>query len=239
MTADTSVAVEPVEAVLFDFSGTLFRFTERAEWFADLHDADGAPIDVGLQAELIRRMTAPTGIPADLGPDERAAWERRDLDPDLHRLAYLAVLRSSGLTVPGHAESLYERVLDPESWDPYPDTVEVITRLHADGVGIGIVSNIAFDLRRVLARFDLDGLVGAWALSHEVGRIKPAAGIFTAALDELGVAADRTLMVGDSDEADGGARVLGCRFALVAPRPIAERPHALLDAVRAHGLLNG
>jgi HAD superfamily hydrolase (TIGR01509 family) len=233
----TATEAPPVEAVLFDFSGTLFRFTERSEWFADLHGEDGTPIHGELQAELIRRMTAPTGIPADLGPDDVAAWERRDLDPDLHRRAYLAVLRSSGLTVPGHAESLYGRVLDPESWDPYPDTAEVLTRLHAAGVGIGIVSNIAFDLRRVLARFDLDGLVGAWALSHEVGRIKPDAGIFTAALDGLGVAADRTLMVGDSEEADGGARAVGCRFALVTPDPVPDRPHALLDAVRAHGLL--
>jgi HAD superfamily hydrolase (TIGR01509 family) len=233
----TSSATGAIEAVLFDFSGTLFRFTERAEWFDDLHDETGAPIRGDLQAELIRRMTAPTGIPADLDPEDVTAWERRDLDPDLHRRAYLAVLRASGLTVPGHAESLYERVLDPQSWDPYPDTVEVVRGLHADGIRIGVVSNIAFDLRRVLARFDIDGLVGAWALSHEVGRIKPAAGIFSAALDELDVPAGRTLMVGDSEEADGGARALGCAFALVRPDPIPERPHALLDAVRQHGLL--
>ncbi|MEH3157179.1 MAG: HAD-IA family hydrolase [Gordonia paraffinivorans] len=228
----------PVTAVLFDFSGTLFRFTERAEWFADLHDESGAPIDVALQAELIRRMTAPTGIPADIDAEDAAAWDRRDLDPDLHRRAYLAVLRASGLTVPGHAESLYERVLDPQSWDPYPDTAEVLTRLHADGIAIGVVSNIAFDLRRVLARFDLDGLIGAWALSHEVGRIKPDAGLFAAALQGLDVPAAQTLMVGDSEEADGGARALGCRFALVAPDPVPDRPRALIDAVREHGLLS-
>lgn len=230
-------ASEPVEAVLFDFSGTLFRFTERPEWFADLHDESGAPITGELQAELIRRMTAPTGVPDGLDADAVAAWERRDLDPDLHRAAYLAVLRAGGLAVPGHAESLYERVLDPTSWEPYPDTAEVVRRLHTAGIAIGIVSNIAFDLRRVLARLDLDGLVGAWALSHEVGRIKPAAGIFAAALDQLGVPASRTLMVGDSEEADGGARGLGCRFALVAPEPVADRPDGLLRAVRAHGLL--
>ncbi|GAA2051230.1 HAD family hydrolase [Williamsia deligens] len=231
------MSVAPVEAVLFDFSGTLFRFTERPEWFSELHDEDGSPIDVGLQAELIRRMTAPTGVPSDLDPDDVRAWERRDLDPELHRRAYLAVLRASGLRVPGHAESLYERVLDPASWDPYPDTAEVLHALHDRGVPVGIVSNIAFDLRRVLARVDLDGLVAAWALSHEVGAVKPAPDLFTAALDALGVPADRALMVGDSEEADGGARALGCRFALVQPDPIPDRPRALLDAVAAYGLL--
>ena len=44
-------------------------------------------------------------------------------------------------------------------------------------------------------------------------------------------------MVGDSDEADGGARALGCAFALVDPLPTAERADGLLAALRSHGVL--
>ncbi|WP_082079949.1 HAD family hydrolase [Williamsia herbipolensis] len=222
-----------VAAVLFDFSGTLFRFTERAEWFTELHDEDGAPIDGHLQAELIRRMTAPTGVPAELDDEMRAAWLRRDLDPALHRASYLAVLRASGLAVPGHAESLYERVLAAESWDAYPDTVSALTLLAERGIAIGIVSNIAFDLRAVFARHGIDHLVDVWALSHEVGITKPDAGIYRFATDHLDVDPSRTLMIGDSEEADGGARGIGCSFALVAPLPVPDRPHALLDALSA------
>ncbi|MBJ7290657.1 HAD family hydrolase [Williamsia sp.] len=225
------------DAVLFDFSGTLFRLTERDDWFADLHDAAGNPIDGALQAELMRRMTAPTGIPAELDDESTDAWYRRDLDPTLHRTAYLAILRASGLTVPGHAESLYARVADPESWQPYPDAGEVLTLLSELDVAVGVVSNIAFDLREVFALHGWDHLVGAWALSHEVGIIKPDAGIFTAALDVLGVSGDRTLMVGDSVEADGGARAVGCAFAHVEPLPTSERPDGLLGAVASLAII--
>ena len=219
------------DAVLFDFSGTLFRLTERDDWFADLHDAAGAPIDGALQAEMMRRMTAPTGIPAELDDESTDAWFRRDLDPELHRTAYLAILRASGLTVPGHAESLYARVADPESWQPYPDTGEVLTLLSELGVGVGIVSNIAFDLRTVFELHGWERLVDSWALSHEVGIIKPDAGIFRAALDTLGVAPERALMIGDSEEADGGARAIGCAFEHVLPLPTAQRPDGLLAAL--------
>ncbi len=43
-------------------------------------------------------------------------------------------------------------------------------------------------------------------------------------------------MVGDSDEADGGARALGCGFALVDPLPTGERPDGLTVALAEHGL---
>jgi FMN phosphatase YigB (HAD superfamily) len=95
------------------------------------------------------------------------------------------------------------------------------------------VSNIAFDLRPA---FDGVGSVDDFVLSFEVGAVKPDPAIFQAALDRLGVPADRTLMVGDSDEADGGARALGCGFALVDPLPTRERRDGLVSALWAHGI---
>ncbi|MEN0140303.1 MAG: HAD family hydrolase, partial [Rhodococcus sp. (in: high G+C Gram-positive bacteria)] len=46
----------------------------------------------------------------------------------------------------------------------------------------------------------------------------------------------RTLMIGDSEEADGAARNVGCAFALVEPVPLAERPDGLRNALSAFGL---
>lgn len=220
-----------LQAVLFDFSGTLFRFTERPEWFSSLRDESGDPLEGEAQAELIRRMTAPVGMSVDLSDPERYAWERRDLDPALHRQAYLAVLRGSGLTLPGHAESLYERVIDPYSWEPYPDTATCLRQLRDHGIKVGVVSNIAFDVRAVFDVHDMGSLVDTFTLSYEVGVTKPDAGIFEAALQGLGVEAAAALMVGDSEEADGGARAVGCAFALVPPLPVTDRPDALLTAV--------
>ncbi|MGC5247648.1 HAD family hydrolase [Gordonia sp. DT219] len=223
-------------AVLFDFSGTLFRFEARDEWFTDLHDAQGRPLDVDKQAELVRRMTQPVGLPADIGDDDRKAWERRDLDPGQHRRAYISVLRASGLDVPGQAESLYEHVLDPHSWVPFPDTASVLRTLAATQIRVGIVSNIAFDLRKVLSLNGLGGTVEAYALSYEVGVVKPDPRIFRAATDALGIDGSDALMVGDSEEADGGARLIGAAFELVDDLPTGQRPTALRAAVRAHGV---
>ena len=78
--------------------------------------------------------------------------------------------------------------------------------------------------------------VTEYVLSYEVGAIKPDAEIFRTALSRLGVAGERALMVGDSDEADGGARAVGAAFALVDPLPTGERPDALRSAIRAHGI---
>jgi FMN phosphatase YigB (HAD superfamily) len=72
-------------------------------------------------------------------------------------------------------------------------------------------------------------------LSFEVGAVKPDPAIFTTALEQLGVAATDAVMVGDSEEADGGARAVGCEFILVDPLPTWERPDGLVTALRAHG----
>ncbi|MCR8897042.1 HAD family hydrolase [Gordonia sp. GONU] len=236
MTPDLVDRASTPRAVLFDFSGTLFRFEARDDWFVDLLDDSGEAFVPERQADIIRRMVAPVGLPEGIEGDDRTAWERRDLDPELHRVGYLALLRTVGMSNAGHANSLYDRVLDPESWVPFADTVEVLTRLADTGVPIGIVSNIAFDLRKVLALHGIDHLVDAYALSYEVGAIKPEPRLFRAALDPIGVPAGDVLMVGDSEKADGGARALGCSFALVHDVPPADRPTALLDAVTAHGI---
>ncbi|MEV0082048.1 HAD-IA family hydrolase [Saccharopolyspora sp. NPDC050642] len=217
-------------AVLFDFSGTLFRLEEDESWFSDLADADGAPFDLAAQAEVMRRMTAPVGQIVQLGPEFQDAWENRDLDPALHRKVYLEVLRSSGVQ-DGQAEGLYERLIDPGFWTVYPDTVEVMRRLHEAGTKIGVISNIAFDIRPAFERIGVTGYVDEFLLSYLEGVIKPDPKIFLRACERLGVAPEEALMVGDSEEADGGAAAVGCRVAIVDPVSTTERPDGLLTAV--------
>lgn len=208
-----------MRAVLFDFSGTLASCEARDDWFT------GMGLDAAQRADVMDRLTHPTASVT------HHAWEYRDLDPALHREAYLHVLNNSGLA-DDHAEELYRRVTDPAEWGVYPDTVSVLKSLRQHGFRTAVVSNIAWDIRPVLAAAEVDEFV----LSFEVGAAKPDTRIFTAALERLGVAADEALMIGDSEENDGAARQLGCSFALVDPLPIANRPTGLLDALRVHGV---
>lgn len=221
--------------MLFDFSGTLFRLEEDDSWFSGM-EVDEREVDGHVQAELMRRLTAPTGQHVDMPEDAYHAWVNRDLAPHLHREAYLHVLRESGLAH-HHAEDLYRRVVDPACWTPYPDTADVLKGLRRQGIKTAVVSNIAFDVRPAFARIGTDADVDEFVLSFEVGAVKPDAQIFETALARLGVDAPaHAVMVGDSDEADGGARAVGCGFILVDPLPTTERPDGLRTALADCGV---
>ena len=208
-----------VRAVLFDFSGTLASCEARDAWFT------GMGLDGAQRAEVMDRLTHPTASAM------HHAWEHRDLDPALHREAYLHVLKASGLG-DEHAEQLYGRVTDPAEWAVYPDSVFALKSLRQNGIATAVVSNIAWDIRAVLATAEVDEYV----LSFEVGAAKPDPRIFIEALTRLGVRAEEALMIGDSEENDGAARELGCDFILVDPLPIVERPTGLIDALLERGV---
>ncbi|PRX50479.1 HAD superfamily hydrolase (TIGR01493 family)/HAD superfamily hydrolase (TIGR01509 family)/HAD superfamily hydrolase (TIGR01549 family) [Prauserella shujinwangii] len=222
---------------MFDFSGTLFRLEQDDTWLADLTDHGGDPLDIEAQAELMRRMTAPTTLLVDLDEEHRHAWEHRDLDPALHSKVYLEVLRRSGVPRAEQAKALYSRLVDPAEWTPYPDTEAVLKAAAGKGLRVGVLSNIAFDIRPAFTERGLDAYVDDFVLSFEEGAIKPDPALFRVLLDRLDVAPEHALMVGDSEEADGGARALGCAFALVEPLPTAERTDGLLTALREHSVL--
>lgn len=224
-----------ISAALFDFSGTLFRLEEDDSWFASIK-VDEQVVDGHVQAELMRRLTAPTGRSVDMNDEQYRNWMNRDLEPHLHREAYLHVLRESGVA-DHQAETLYELLIDPASWTAYPDTATVLAGLHRKGIRIAVVSNIAFDVRPAFARIGVLDVVDEFVLSFEVGAVKPNSEIFQTALTALGVPAQDALMVGDSEEADGGARALGCRFALVDPLPTDQRPDGLIKALTSAGVV--
>jgi HAD superfamily hydrolase (TIGR01509 family) len=226
--------VPNVQAVLFDYSGTLFRLEEDESWFEGIK-VDEREVDGHVQAELMRRLTAPVGRSVEMTPEAYHAWVNRDLAPHLHREAYLHVLRESGLA-DHHAEALYDRVIDTSSWTPYPDTAEVLKGLHRQGIKTAVVSNIAFDVRPAFEAIGVTDYVDEFVLSFEVGAIKPDVAIFEAALTRLSVQPAHAVMVGDSDEADGGARALGCGFILVDPLPTSQRTDGLTSALTEYGV---
>ena len=226
--------VNHVKAVLFDYSGTLFRLEEDESWFEGM-TVDEREVDGHVQAELMRRLTQPVGRSVDMTPKAYHAWINRDLAPHLHREAYLHVLRESGLA-DHHAEALYDRVLDMSSWTPYPDTAQVLKGLHRQGIKTAVVSNIAFDVRPAFRALGVADYVDEFVLSFEVGAVKPDAAIFETALARLGVEAAHAVMIGDSDEADGGARAVGCGFSLVDPLPTSQRTDQLIRALTEYGV---
>ena len=217
-----------IRGVLFDFSGTLFRLEIGGSWLPGNADAERAQ-------HLMQVMTAPVGpsahLPADLADD----WQRRDLDPVIHRRVYTESLRQAGLP-PDLAEIGYDRMLDPTSWAVYPDVRPALERLHAAGVPVAVVSNIAWDIRPIFELAGTADLVAEFVLSFQEGAMKPDEKLFRIACERLGVEPADALMIGDSLEADGGAATIGCAVEIVAPLPTGQRPDALLAALARHGL---
>lgn len=224
---------EPINGVMFDFSGTLLRIEPVEEWLGAVLASREGP-DAGPEAfgDLVRRLTESGAQPG--GPDPARVpsrlerlWDERDLTPENHHAVYTALTREAGLTDPELVEALYERHMSPAAWQPYPDTAATLRELRRRGVPVAVVSNIGWDLRPVFREHGLDALVDAYVLSYEVGARKPDPAIFRAACEVLGRAPAEVLMVGDSRAADGGARALGCPVHFVDPLPVDRRPSAL------------
>ncbi|MCA0158694.1 HAD family hydrolase [Tsukamurella sp. M9C] len=231
------MAMTGYEGVLFDFSGTLFRLEPDPAWFAGLTAADGRELDDAAQRELLYRMTVPVGVPVPMEGDALRTWHARDLSSADHRGAYLHVLQRSGVADEGERERLYGEFSNPLNWSIYPDTAAVLRAAREAGLKVGVLSNIGYDIRPAFEREGIDGLVDEFVLSFEVGHAKPDLAVFQAATAALGLPPEKVLMVGDSEEADGASRAIGCGFAQVEPLPVDDRPAGLLDAVRAAGAI--
>jgi len=101
-----------------------------------------------------------------------------------------------------------------ENFELYDDVPDALAALRAAGLGIGLISNSARDVREFARHHALDVDVGISSFHH--GRTKPHASIFRAVLDLLAVEPAEAVMVGDTIADDiEGARALGMEAILV------------------------
>ena len=215
-----------LDAVLFDFHGTLATTQTPVTWVGAALVRLGVTLDRGRLTVLADRLATSGGLPGVAQREARVpvqlaeVWADRDLSEYAHRTAYTGLAATVDSDIEGLAESVYERVLTPEGWVVYPDAVSTIQALRAAGVAVGVLSNIGFDIRPHLAAWGLGDL--PVTLSYEVGLIKPDPKIFLRACAALGAEPERALMVGDTP-ADAGAVHAGLRTLVL---PSAEPGHA-------------
>jgi FMN phosphatase YigB (HAD superfamily) len=196
----------------------LFAPRDPAERVADAAEQLGVGLDdrdARDLAESYARAGLPGGpYPASIPGELESLYAERDLGPEQHRAAYVALL--------------------PEGWVPYLDTLAVLRALWRARVRVGLISNVGFDLRAILVGHGVRPLAERATLSFEHGLTKPDPALFALALTCVGATAAQTLMVGDHPVADGSAANMGIRTLLLPMSP-AGSVHGLahvLDLVR-------
>ncbi|ALV37297.1 HAD-IA family hydrolase [Streptomyces sp. CdTB01] len=219
-------------AVLFDFSGTLFRIESTESWLRAALAEAGTTLPEQELLQAAKALEAAGALPGGASPlqvpaDLAELWRVRDASAELHRAAYTGLSRQVPLPDAALHDALYDRHMTPAAWAPYPDAAEVLYALCERGLGIGVVSNIGWDPRPVFAAHGLDRFVDTYVLSYEHGIQKPDPRLFALACEALDVEPHEVLMVGDSREADGGAAALGCRVHFVDHLPVDRRPDGL------------
>jgi HAD superfamily hydrolase (TIGR01509 family) len=197
----------PLRAVLFDWGDTLFHAPHAPEVIVSTARAAGRGVSDDEARALWDELWAEGKTPEEIA-------KGRDLSPAAHRRVWTDLFGRADRVVPGLAEALYERVMNPNSWVPFADTRSTLEALRTRGLKIGVVSNVPADLRPVFAKHGLDRLVDSFTHSFEVGAEKPDPAIFLAAAKSLGVSPSETLMVGDHP-VDRGAERAGMRVIIL------------------------
>jgi HAD superfamily hydrolase (TIGR01509 family) len=200
-------------AVLLDFHGTLAQVEPPDRWVRLAGRACGVDLDrarcAALADALVTAGRAGGPRPGRVPPELAAAYADRDLSEHAHRAAYVGLAETVDTGIPGLADALYERLLDPDGWQLYPDTLPTLRALRAAGVPVAVVSNIGFDVVPLAEALGVAGLVDAWLLSYQLGTCKPDPAIFLRGCAAVRCEPERTLMVGDTT-ADAAAASVGC-----------------------------
>jgi HAD superfamily hydrolase (TIGR01509 family) len=198
-----------LDAVLFDWGHTLMDWV----WDEELLEAG---VRAGLEA-----VGAPPDRAAAVTARYRAEAKLTDWEvPEEVEYEPLvqAMLGESGIEVDGDALRTY-LLAEHAAWAPARRrasmSVALLDALRDRGLKTGMVSN-AMDppwiLLRDLEEQELAERLDAVVFSSDVGVRKPRPEIFHAALERLGVTADRALFVGDRLNADvRGAHDVGMR----------------------------
>ncbi len=234
----TSAARHPVEAVIFDWGGTLTPWHPvdlDEQWRTFARELHAHPDEADAFAQQVWKA-------------EEAAWKRgRGTDHVSARLAEILMDAGHDETNPAHAAALtaYQQFWEPHTFTD-PQVRPLWEALRDRGIRVGVLSNTIWsrDYHREIFRRDgvLDLLDGD-VYSSEIPWVKPHPEAFRAAAAAVEVAPERAVYVGDRLFEDvHGPQQAGMRAIWV---PHSEIPTAQLVAgveatpdAQAHQLLD-
>lgn len=200
-----------------DLVGTSANLSDPAALCALSIDAAGTLLSpaesIGRVYARYARTRGGTREPSEVQAGFVDAMARfRDLrkgDPTWHRFWEAVVSTSTGVDDRQLVAQLRDHFVRPEAWSVAPRARETLQRARERGLKLALVSNWDERLRALLSELELLDLWDAVVISGEVGVEKPDPAIFALTCARLGVEAQDTLHVGDSDDDVQGARAAG------------------------------
>lgn len=206
-------------AIFFDAAGTLFDAREPVgHTYARIARKHGVNAD---------DESATAGFRRAFGSSDGLAFGPGRDGPELMRLERrwwreLVARSFAGLgefdDFDAFFDELFAYFAEPAHWRAFPDALASLDRLAQDGFRLGVISNFDSRLHRILDGLGLRSCFECVMISTEVGYAKPAREIFVAAMERLGVSADKAAHVGDSEHMDvAGAQAVGMAGILLDP----------------------
>lgn len=237
----------PVEAVVFDWGGTLTPWHDvdlPEQWRVFAREVHGVPVG---SPEVSEADLAEAHRLADrILEVEAAAWRR---GRDEHSSAALAdILDAAGID-PEHdrhhlALAAYRRFWEPHTFTD-PQVRPLWEGLRERGIRVGVLSNTIWSReyhREIFARDGVLDLVDADLYSSELDHVKPHPEVFRAVCREVGVDPVRAVYVGDRIFEDvHGPQQIGMRAIWIPHSDIPASQRVEVTAVpdaRAHELLD-
>ncbi len=197
----------PLRAVLFDRDDTIAYtdrevYAEAARWAARTYGLDAQAVATAMLGQWQEQALTWWALRTEA--DETDFWDGYGLD----------LMERLGLP-PAEAEAFMAEYPYERFMKPVPHAREVLQKLRARGLRIGVLSNTLPSIARTLEAVGLDDLVDVAVATCSVGVHKPDAGAFLYAADALGVLPKEILLVDDRLENVEAARALGMRAELI------------------------
>lgn len=220
-----------IQAVVFDWFGTLARWADGARWgYSSILTSHGVDVE---EAVLDAYHLSWDGIAHPEHSTSREAylaWTR----------GRLAELVASCGVAPAEVPELVERLLESDLRTPmvaYPETLAVLDELRRRGLRVAVCSNWGWDLDPFLSSTGIAPYVEVPVTSAQAGYRKPHPAIYAATLSALGVAAPDAVFVGDSWGPDVlGPISAGMRSVHVRRDPSAPAPELIESSARIASL---
>lgn len=218
---------QQIQAVTFDVGGTLIEpWPSVGHIYAEV----AARFGVRAEPELLNRQFV-------------AAW-RMKRGFDYSRAAWLDLVERSfaGIVEPlpeGYFAAVYQRFAEPDAWRVFEDVLPTLESLVQRGVRLAVISNWDERLEPLLERLDLRRHFEVVTISCHAGFTKPSPEIFRLTLEQLALAPEAVLHIGDRGTEDvSGALAAGLHARLIhrsEPSASGEQVRSLRELAGALG----